>query len=131
MNVANVPLFFFFLNSWLVVYSGMIGITLQVFVVSDLPGGVVNIITCERDYLAKYLSEHHDVQAAWCHGGSATTLQLVELASADKVKHIWVDYGLHQKGGWTDNVQGAGEEFLCHSTQVKNVWIPMGDIIAN
>jgi len=26
---------------------------------------------------------------------------------------------------------GAGEEFLYHSTEVKNIWIPMGDIYAN
>ena len=30
----------------------------QIFETSDLPAGVVNIITGDRDHLTKYLSEH-------------------------------------------------------------------------
>ena len=37
----------------------------QVFDTSDLPGGVVNIITGSRDHLTKYLTEHQDVEAMW------------------------------------------------------------------
>ena len=40
-------------------------IIFQVFDTSDLPGGVVNIITGSRDHLTKYLTEHQDVQAMW------------------------------------------------------------------
>jgi aldehyde dehydrogenase (NAD+) len=53
----------------------------------------------------------------------------VEHASADNVKRTWVDYG--QGRDWQDAQQGAGEEFLYHSTQVKNIWLSMGDIYAN
>ena len=45
------------------------------------------------------------------------------------VKRTWVDYGVRRD--WTDDKQGRGEEFLYHSTQVKNVWLTMGDIFAN
>ena len=45
------------------------------------------------------------------------------------VKRTWVDYGVGRD--WTDDKQGRGEEFLYHSTQVKNVWLTMGDIFAN
>ncbi|KAA0185569.1 hypothetical protein HAZT_HAZT007111 [Hyalella azteca] len=65
----------------------------QILETSDVPGGVVNILTGDRDHLCKYLAEHHDVQSVWC--------------------------------------VGAGEEFLYHSTQVKNIWLSMGDIYAN
>jgi hypothetical protein len=37
----------------------------QVFDTSDLPGGVVNIVTGSRDHLSKYLTEHQDVDAMW------------------------------------------------------------------
>ena len=37
----------------------------QVFDTSDLPGGVVNIITGSRDHLTKFLTEHQDVEAMW------------------------------------------------------------------
>ena len=33
----------------------------QVFDTSDLPGGVVNIVTGSRDHLTKYLAEHQNV----------------------------------------------------------------------
>ena len=91
----------------------------------------MNIITGDRDHLAKCLTDHQDVQAIWCHGGSATTSQYVEYASADSVKRTWVNYGFNEERDWADATQGAGEEFLYHSTEVKNVWIPMGDIFAN
>ena len=39
--------------------------TAQVFDTSDLPGGVVNVITGSRDHLTKYLAEHQDVEAMW------------------------------------------------------------------
>ena len=38
---------------------------LKVFDTSDLPGGVVNIVTGSRDHLTKYLTEHQDVEAMW------------------------------------------------------------------
>ena len=37
----------------------------QVFDTSDLPGGVVNILTGSRDHLTKYLTEHRDIEAMW------------------------------------------------------------------
>ena len=43
----------------------VIVLSLQVFDTSDLPGGVVNIVTGSRDHLSKYLTEHQDVDAMW------------------------------------------------------------------
>jgi len=101
----------------------------QVFDTSDLPAGVVNIVTGDRDHLSKYLSEHQDVQAMWYFGSSPGGSQYVEHASADNIKRTWVNYG--QRRDWLDHEQGQGEEFLYHATQAKNIWIPMGDIYAN
>ncbi|CAH3189699.1 unnamed protein product, partial [Porites lobata] len=100
----------------------------QIFDTSDLPGGVVNIVTGDRDHLTKYLSEHQDVQAMW-YFGSAEGSKFVEWSSAVNVKRTFVNYG--QTRDWLDNSQGQGEEFLFHSTECKNVWLPMGDIFAN
>lgn len=103
-------------------------ISFQVFDTSDLPGGVVNILTGDRDHLTKYLTEHQDVQSMW-YFGSAEGSKFVEFGSAENVKRTWVNYGLERD--WTDPEQGQGEEFLYQSVQVKNIWIPMGDIFAN
>ena len=98
------------------------------FDTSDLPGGVVNIVTGDRDHLTKYLGEHQDVQAMW-YFGSAEGSKFVEASSAENVKRTWASYG--QPRDWLSNVQGQGEEFLYHAVQSKNIWIPMGEIFAN
>ncbi len=96
----------------------------QVFETSDLPAGVVNIVTGERDALAQVLSDHDDVESMW-YFGTADGSQRVEMASAGNMKRTWVNYG-HTRN-WFDLVQGEGEEFLRESTQVKNIWVPYGE----
>jgi aldehyde dehydrogenase (NAD+) len=96
----------------------------QVLETSDLPNGVVNIVTGDRDTLSQVLADHDDVDAMW-YFGSAEGCKSVELASAGNMKRTWVNYG-HPRN-WLDPVQGEGEEFLRESTQVKNIWIPYGE----
>uniref|UniRef100_A0A8C0IJK4 Aldehyde dehydrogenase domain-containing protein n=1 Tax=Chelonoidis abingdonii TaxID=106734 RepID=A0A8C0IJK4_CHEAB len=100
----------------------------QIFDTSDVPGGVVNIVTGNRDHLSRTLAQHHDVQAMW-YFGSPEGSQFVEWASAGNLKRTWVSHGVPRR--WEDPAQGAGEEFLYQATQCKNVWIPMGEIFAN
>ncbi len=96
----------------------------QILETSDLPGGVVNIVTGDRDMLSQILAEHDDVDAIW-YLGSAEGSKNVELASAGNMKRTLVNYGYPRN--WLDTVQGEGEEFLRESTQVKNIWIPYGE----
>jgi aldehyde dehydrogenase (NAD+) len=96
----------------------------QVLETSDLPGGVVNIVTGDRDTLSQVLADHDDVDAMW-YFGPAEGCKRVELASAGNMKRTWVNYG-HPRN-WMDAVQGEGEEFLRESTQIKNIWIPYGE----
>jgi aldehyde dehydrogenase (NAD+) len=96
----------------------------QVFETSDVPAGVVNIVTGERDLLSKVLAEHDDVDAMW-YFGSLEGSKLVELASAGNMKRTWVNYG-HSRN-WLSREQGEGQEFLREATQVKNIWIPYGE----
>ena len=93
-----------------------------------MPGGVVNILTGNRDHLTKVLAEHHDVQAVW-YFGSEEGSKFVEHAAAENVKRTWVNGG--KERDFADAAQGCGEEFLFQSTQPKTVWIPMGEIFAN
>ncbi len=96
----------------------------QVLETSDLPGGVVNIVTGDRDALSQVLADHDDVEAMW-YFGQAEGGKRVELASAGNMKRTWVNYG-HPRN-WMDKVQGEGDEFLREATQVKNIWIPYGE----
>ncbi|XP_070584653.1 aldehyde dehydrogenase family 16 member A1 [Erythrolamprus reginae] len=102
---------------------------IQVLETSDVPAGVVNVISGSRDYLSRSLAEHHDVQAMW-YFGSKEGSGLVEWASAGNLKRTWVNYGVDTRC-WTDPEAGSGEEFLYQATQSKSVWMPMGDIFPN
>jgi aldehyde dehydrogenase (NAD+) len=93
----------------------------QVFDTSDLPGGVVNIVTGKRDLLAKVLAEHNDVDVIW-YMGSAEGSAMVEKASISNLKQTWVSYG--QPHDWLADDQA--DECLRHATQVKNIWVPYG-----
>jgi len=96
----------------------------QVLDTSDVPPGVVNIVTGDRDHLTKTLIQHEDVDAVW-YFGTAEGSYHTEYESAANMKRTWVSYGLARD--WTDEEQGAGHEFLHEATQVKNIWVPTGE----
>ena len=96
----------------------------QVLDTSDLPGGVVNIVTGDRDHLTRTLVEHDDVDAMWYFGPDPVGSREVEARSATNMKRTWVSYG--QARDWGDSEQGAGKEFLREAVQVKNIWVPTG-----
>jgi len=100
----------------------------QVFETSDVPPGVVNVVTGSRDHLTKILTEHQNVNAVW-YFGSAEGSKFVESTSAFNIKRTWVNYG--DSRDWYDDQQGTGEEFLIRSVECKNMWLPMGHIYAN
>ena len=90
---------------------------------SDVPSGVINIVTGAKDGLAKVLAEHDDVEAVW-YFGEREGVKMVELASASNMKRTWATW--HDRD-WIDPEQGEGREFLRAATQVKNVWVPYGE----
>jgi aldehyde dehydrogenase (NAD+) len=91
---------------------------------SDVPAGVVNIVTGACATLGKVLAEHDDVDAIWSFS-SVEGARLVEAASTGNIKRTWTDYG-HPRD-WLDATQGEGREFLREATQVKNIWVPTGE----
>ena len=95
----------------------------QVLETSDVPAGVVNIVTGRRDELAKVLAEHDDVDGVW-YFGSAAGVKSCELASAGNMKQTWCE---SPGRDWLSESQGEGRVFLRHATQVKNIWIPYGE----
>ena len=95
----------------------------QVFDTSDVPGGVINILTGSRDGLAAVLAAHDDLDCLW-YFGPVQGAAAVERASAGNLKRTWVD---HVASDWSDPDQGACEEFLRQGIQVKNIWAPLGE----
>jgi aldehyde dehydrogenase (NAD+) len=94
----------------------------QVLDTSDVPGGVVNIVTGGRDSLAAVVADHDDVQSVW-YFGSREGASKVELASAGNMKRTWVPRA--EEIDWSTGHDSA--EFIREAIQVKNVWIPYGE----
>ena len=95
----------------------------QVLETSDLPGGVVNIVTGDHGELAKTLAEHMDVDAVWSFSSSPISA-LIERASASNVKRTWVN---HARARDWFGADGEGRPFLRAATDVKTIWVPYGE----
>lgn len=96
----------------------------QVLETSDMPAGVINLISGERDVLAKTLAEHDGVDALW-YCGNSQGIRMVEEASASNLKTVWTDGG--NECNWHDDTAGQGREFLRRATQIKTIWLPYGE----
>lgn len=95
----------------------------QLLDTSDVPAGVVNIVTGESDPLARVLAEHDDVAALW-YFGSGGADAMVEKASCGNLKATWVS---RTPRNWLADAEARGREFLRRATQVKNIWVPYGE----
>ena len=95
----------------------------QVLETSDVPSGVLNIVTGESKVLAKTLAEHDGIDAIW-FAGDAETSAMVEATSVGNLKQTWTTRGLYYD--LSDTEKFGGDYLLRKATQVKNVWIPYG-----
>ena len=87
----------------------------RVLEASDVPGGVVNIVTGLLAETLKPLAEHDGVDALWCIGHPERTSE-VERLSIGNLKQTWCPQALPENS----------LTLLRHATQVKNVWTPYG-----
>ena len=96
----------------------------QVLETSDVPGGVINIVTGPRDELAEVLAAHDGVAGVWYFGNRAGAAA-VERLSIGNLKRTWTNQA--GRRDWFDREQGEGHEFLRQATQIKNIWVPYGE----
>jgi aldehyde dehydrogenase (NAD+) len=105
-------------------YPLIIGDLYQVFETSDLPDGVINMVSGRSAELIKVLAEHDDVDAIWSFAGEASSAAAKSL-SVGNLKQVFSDEG--RAIDWFSVEQGEGRWFLHHATQVKNIWVPYGE----
>ena len=86
----------------------------QVLACSDIPGGVVNILSGPKSDLGQTLAAHDDVAALWSAAPELTAM--LERESAGNLKPVWqVPDALDQ-----------GRAFLTAATRIKTIWVPYG-----
>ncbi len=96
----------------------------QVLDTSDVPAGVLNLVTGDPNELGRVLAQHDDVGAIWCFGSKALSAT-IEKESSGNLKPTWVSFG--KTRDWFDDQQAHGKEYLRHATQIKNIWVPYGE----
>jgi len=96
----------------------------QILETSDVPAGVVNIVTGGRDAMAVPLAKHYGVEAIW-YFGSREGCGTIETLAADNMKRTWLNYG--KAYDWADAQQMNAKGLMERGTEVKNIWVPYGD----
>lgn len=96
----------------------------QILETSDVPAGVVNIVTGPRDAMAAPLAKHYGIDGIWYFGTREGCADVEKLA-ADNMKRTWLNYGMAYD--WTDSQQMNAKGLLEKGTEVKNIWVPYGD----
>jgi aldehyde dehydrogenase (NAD+) len=105
-------------------YPLITGDLYQIFETSDLPDGVVNIVTGRAPELLKTLAEHDDVDAIWCFTDEAGAAAAKSL-SVGNLKQVFTNEG--RTIDWFRTQQAEGRWYLDHGVQVKNIWVPYGE----
>jgi acyl-CoA reductase-like NAD-dependent aldehyde dehydrogenase len=101
------------------------GITLgEIFQTSDIPGGVINLISGLKSELVPWLASHMDVNAIDATGVAADGIAAVQKAAAENVKRI-VHFDA-ETIGWTDARRSQSPYAIFDFQEMKTVWHPMG-----
>lgn len=91
---------------------------------SDLPGGVVNILTGTREELLEHVASHKDVDALITYGASADQKREIATLAADSVTrtHFYADPGAKK---WLDSAQQSPYRIM-DLVEFKTSWHPIG-----
>ncbi len=97
----------------------------EVFHCSDLPSGVVNILTGLRDELMKPISSHMDVDAVLCASGTLDQRKMLAVEGAEAVKrvHFWDE--LDADAAWSA-ADMQSPYWIMRFVEFKTSWHPMG-----
>lgn len=89
---------------------------------SDVPGGVVNILTGSTEEIVKPLGTHMDVNAVVYAGNSAELLKDIQLYAVDNVKRV-----RHYDQNWMV-ADAQGLHYITDVMEVKTTWHPIENI---
>jgi acyl-CoA reductase-like NAD-dependent aldehyde dehydrogenase len=94
----------------------------EILATSDVPGGVVNLLTGLRDELAPQFAEHMDVNAVIDGTGEATIAKTLQSGAALNVKR-YADHSLTARD-WKSKPENP--YWILDTVEMKTAWHPMG-----
>lgn len=90
---------------------------------SDVPGGVVNILTGKMEELTSYFADHMDVNAiVFCEDDNAIQKMIQEKASLNLKRVV-----LYNKINW-EKENGQSPYFIMDTQEIKTTWHPIENI---
>jgi len=91
----------------------------EVLATSDLPAGVVNVLTGNENELLTHFSSHMDVNAFVYSRNNKDSMKLAEENAALNVKRT-----LHWRDNWT-KPSGQGPDYIMDLQEIKTTWHPI------
>ena len=88
---------------------------------SDVPGGVVNILTGSRSELLGHFASHMDVNAVVYTGDDTEELTTVQIKAVDNVKRV-IDHGATK---WMKE-DAQSPYLILDAQETKTTWHPIG-----
>ncbi|WP_406104426.1 aldehyde dehydrogenase family protein [Streptomyces sp. NBC_01003] len=98
----------------------------EVLATSDVPGGVVNVLSGRTSEIAPSLAAHQDVNAIDLTGADADLARDLEIAAADNLKRVRRPQAVD-----TDWTTDPGTDRLTSFLETKTVWHPTGSLGAS
>ncbi len=96
----------------------------EILATSDVPAGIINVITGESIDLIPVLAKHRDINAIDYRSGMAETEKLVTFEAADNLKRL-VIAPQRTSSDWYE-ASGQGVAFIESFVEYKSVWHPIG-----
>jgi acyl-CoA reductase-like NAD-dependent aldehyde dehydrogenase len=97
----------------------------EVLATSDLPGGVVNLLTGFAAELVGPLAAHMDVDALDLAGLDLALYREAELAASENVKRVVPPVKLSERD-WRSDAKGQDPYWIAAFLETKTVWHPVG-----
>jgi acyl-CoA reductase-like NAD-dependent aldehyde dehydrogenase len=100
----------------------------EVLATSDVPGGVVNVLTGFKKELVPVMAGHVDIDAIDVWGVPESLRQDVELIAADNVKRLSRRPAgmIDARFDWLDDRAAERPEWIAAFLEMKTVWHPIG-----
>jgi acyl-CoA reductase-like NAD-dependent aldehyde dehydrogenase len=99
----------------------------EVLATSDVPGGVINLLSGYRRELVPWLAAHMDVNAIDLFGVPVDMRAAVEEAAVENVKRLArPPRGDPERFDWLDDARAQRPEWIAAYLEMKTVWHPIG-----
>jgi len=92
----------------------------EVCATSDVPNGVVNLLTGERAELLKWMAEHREIDAVHAALGAPEEAKALRMGVAENVKRVV----LRENVAWADDAACEGPWWIEPLVEFKTIWHP-------